>query len=72
MTHYVGVLDGSGDVWGVRIPDIPGCVGGGATAEAAIADAGRPCAMSSPQAQRRLRDAPPLNIGGDRGVRRDR
>ena len=40
MTHYVGVLDGSGDVWRVRIPDIPGCVGGGATAEAAIADAG--------------------------------
>ena len=39
MTHYVGVLDGSGDVWGVRVPDIPGCVGGGATAEAAIADA---------------------------------
>jgi predicted RNase H-like HicB family nuclease len=40
MTHYIGVLDGSGDVWGVRIPDIPGCVGGGATAEEAIADAG--------------------------------
>jgi hypothetical protein len=40
MTLYVGVLDGSGDVWGVRIPDSPGCVGGGATAEAAIADAG--------------------------------
>jgi predicted RNase H-like HicB family nuclease len=39
MTHYVGVLDGSGDVWGVRVTDIPGCVGGGATAEAAIADA---------------------------------
>jgi predicted RNase H-like HicB family nuclease len=39
MTYYVGVLDGRGDVWGVRIPDIPGCVGGGATAEAAIADA---------------------------------
>ena len=39
MMHYVGVLDGAKDVWGVRIPDIPGCVGGGATAEAAIADA---------------------------------
>ncbi len=39
MTYYVGVLDGSGGVWGVRIPDIPGCVGGGATAEEAIADA---------------------------------
>ena len=39
MTYFVGVLVGSGDVWGVRIPDIPGCVGGGATAEAAIADA---------------------------------
>ena len=39
MTHYVGVLDGGGEVWGVRIPDIPGCVGGGETPEAAIADA---------------------------------
>lgn len=36
--NYVGILDGSGDVWGVRIPDIPGCVGGGATVEAAIDD----------------------------------
>ena len=39
MTYYVGVLDGGGDVWGVRFPDIPGCVGGGKTPEAAIADA---------------------------------
>lgn len=39
MTHYVGILDGSGDVWGVRFPDIAGCVGGGATPEAAISDA---------------------------------
>ena len=36
--NYVGLLDGSGDVWGVRLPDIDGCVGGGATPEAAIAD----------------------------------
>jgi predicted RNase H-like HicB family nuclease len=39
MTYYVGVLDGGGEVWGVRIPDIPGCVGSGRTPEAAIADA---------------------------------
>ena len=39
MAHYVGILDGADDVWGVRIPDLPGCHGGGATAEAAIADA---------------------------------
>jgi predicted RNase H-like HicB family nuclease len=39
MAHYVGVLDGADDVWGVRIPDIPGCVGGGATPDAALADA---------------------------------
>jgi predicted RNase H-like HicB family nuclease len=39
VVHYVGVLDGTGDVWGVRVPDIPGCVGGGATPEAAISDA---------------------------------
>ena len=36
--NYIGILDGSGDVWGVRIPGIDGCVGGGATPEAAIAD----------------------------------
>ena len=39
MAHYIGILDGSKDVWGVRIPDVPGCYGGGATPEAAIADA---------------------------------
>jgi predicted RNase H-like HicB family nuclease len=39
MTHYIGVLDGSGDVWGVRVPDLPGCFGGGPTPEAAISDA---------------------------------
>ena len=39
MTHYVGILDGSGKAWGARIPDLPGCYGGGATPEAAIADA---------------------------------
>jgi len=39
MNYYVGILDGFGDVWGVRIPDCPGCHGGGATPEAAITDA---------------------------------
>jgi predicted RNase H-like HicB family nuclease len=39
MAQYVGILDGSKDVCGVRIPDVPACHGGGATPEAAIADA---------------------------------
>ncbi len=39
MIHYVGILDGAGDTWGVRVPDLPGCHGGGATADAAVADA---------------------------------
>ena len=39
MTNYIGILDGSGQVWGVRIPDLPGCYGGGVSAEAAIEDA---------------------------------
>ena len=39
MTQYIGVLDGSGKTYGVRIPDLPGCYGGGATPEAAITDA---------------------------------
>jgi predicted RNase H-like HicB family nuclease len=38
MTHYVGILDGAAKVWGVRIPDLPGCHGAGESAEAAIAD----------------------------------
>ncbi len=39
MTYYIGILDGSGDVWGVRIPDCPGAFGAGASAEAAIQSA---------------------------------
>ena len=39
MTAYIAILDGSDDVWGVCVPDVPGCHGGGATAETAIADA---------------------------------
>ena len=39
MIQYIGVLDGSGKTYGVRIPDLPGCYGGGATPEAAITDA---------------------------------
>lgn len=39
MAHYVGILDGGGNAWGVRIPDLPGCYGGGASPEAAIEDA---------------------------------
>ncbi|MCC6888401.1 MAG: type II toxin-antitoxin system HicB family antitoxin [Hyphomicrobiales bacterium] len=37
--HYVGILDGRGGVWGVRIPDLPGVHGGGRSPEEAIADA---------------------------------
>ncbi len=40
MTTFIGILDGAGDVWGVRIPDVPGCVGAGATPDEAITDAG--------------------------------
>ncbi|HEY1930863.1 MAG TPA: type II toxin-antitoxin system HicB family antitoxin [Acetobacteraceae bacterium] len=39
MPHFVGILDGSRRIWGVRVPDLPGCHGGGDTPEAAIADA---------------------------------
>lgn len=39
VTHYVGILDGTGDAWGVRVPDLPGVHGGGVTAKAAISDA---------------------------------
>ena len=36
--YYVGILDGAGEVWGVRIPDCPGCPVGSNT-RAAISDA---------------------------------
>ena len=39
MAHYVGILDGGKRAWGVRIPDMPGCHGGGPTPEAAVSDA---------------------------------
>ncbi len=39
MTQYVGILDGGGKAYGVRIPDLAGCYGGGTTPESAIADA---------------------------------
>jgi predicted RNase H-like HicB family nuclease len=39
MTDYVGIIDESEGTWGVRIPDLPGCYGAGASAEAAIRDA---------------------------------
>lgn len=36
MSHFVGVLDGSDDVWGVWVPDYPGAHGGGGSPEEAI------------------------------------
>ena len=41
MAYFVGILDGRGKVWGVRVPDLIGVHGGGATPEDAIADAVR-------------------------------
>lgn len=41
MTSYIGILDGSVDVWGVRIPDCPGAYGAGKTADLAIANAAK-------------------------------
>lgn len=39
MTRYIGIIDGQGDVWGVTLPDVEGCVGAGATVEDAIESA---------------------------------
>ena len=39
MTQYVGILDGNGKTYGVRIPDLPGCYGAGRSPEAALSDA---------------------------------
>lgn len=39
MARYIGLLDNSGKTWGVRIPDFPGCHGGGESMEKAVEDA---------------------------------
>ena len=39
MRTFIGILDGEREVWGVRVPDAPGCFGGGATPEEAIESA---------------------------------
>ena len=39
MTNYVGILDGSGKSWGVRIPDCPGAYGAGSTPDVAVSSA---------------------------------
>ena len=39
MATYIGILDGQGTAYGVRIPDLPGANGGGASPDEAIADA---------------------------------
>ena len=41
MTMYVGIVDGKNEVWGVRVPDFPGCHGGGASPAEAVEDATR-------------------------------
>jgi predicted RNase H-like HicB family nuclease len=41
MPRYLGLVDGSKNVWGVRIPDFPGCHGGGSTPADAVTDATR-------------------------------
>jgi hypothetical protein len=38
MIQYAGILDGSGDIWVIRTPDLPGFHGGGKTTEAATVD----------------------------------
>ena len=38
MAYYVGIVDGSNNVWGARLPDFPGCHGGGSTPQEAVDD----------------------------------
>jgi predicted RNase H-like HicB family nuclease len=57
MTYYLGILDGEGDVWGVRIPDCPGAFGAGDTPEAAVQNAIQGLAS---WAEATLKDGDPL------------
>ena len=41
MARYLALLDGAATTWGVRIPDFPGCHGGGTSMEDAVVDATR-------------------------------
>lgn len=36
MAHYVGILEGKGKTWSIRVPDLRGCHGGGRSASDAI------------------------------------
>ena len=38
MTHYVGILEGDGSAWSIRVPDLRGCHGAGDTVSEAIAN----------------------------------
>lgn len=58
--NYIGILDGSGDVWGVRVPDVAGCFGGGPTAYAAVLDAIE--TLQSLRADNQVPDAKPRSI----------
>ncbi len=72
---YVGILDGKGKVWGVRIPDVPGCYGGGATPEEAIADitsalaelAAEGFALEVPRSIKAILNDPDVKLDSKRG-----
>ena len=36
--YYIAIMEGAGRVWSLRVPDLPGCHGAGATSDEAIAD----------------------------------
>jgi predicted RNase H-like HicB family nuclease len=37
MAMLIGLIHGSAGAWGISFPDLPGCIGGGATMDAAMA-----------------------------------
>jgi predicted RNase H-like HicB family nuclease len=39
VAYFVGILDGRGKTWGVRVPDLPGLAGAGSSPENAMTDA---------------------------------
>jgi predicted RNase H-like HicB family nuclease len=59
MPYYFGILDGKDDVWGVRVPDLPGAYGAGTTADEAMVSAAEAMSIVTTHLREAGKDIPP-------------